>query len=109
MVSFVMVVNEVTTEQLAKMLEIQARSHEKLRWVSQGHPALPQQYQQNQFGVYSPGMQQANKQVPNTSPVRNEVVYNYVRLEWNEEAAHFAREIFDLFIREERKEMEQAG
>jgi hypothetical protein len=101
MAQFVMIINEVTTEELAKILEIQSRSGEKLRWVSQGHP------QSNPPGISSPNMQQAVRTVGN--PPKQEVVYNFIRLEWPESSAHFAREILNLFAREEKKESAQAG
>lgn len=99
MAQFVMVVNEVTTEQLSKILDIQARSGEKLRWVSQGHP-----YQQNALAVSSPQMQQGVRVTAGTNPPKQEVVYNFVRLEWPIESSEYAKEIFNLFVRDEKKE-----
>ena len=106
MTNFVMVINEVTTEELAKILEIQARSGDRLCWVSQGHPAPNNA--QNQPVVFSPQMQQTMKNLGGNPP-KQEAVYNFVRLEWPVEAAHFAREVFNLFVREEKKEAAQAG
>jgi len=99
MASFVMVVNGVTAEQLEKILSIQGRSENKIRFVPQGN--------QQQGQVISQALNQSNSTTPGTPP-RVTVSFQNVRLEWGEDAAHFAEEVFKLFIRHEHRE-EKAG
>lgn len=99
-----MVVNDVTTVELEKLLAIQVRSKDTIRFIPQGLPGNigPNS---NQHNVFSPTMMQAQINVGG----KPEVVYQWVRLEWGDNAAKFAREIFDLFVREDEAEAQQAG
>jgi hypothetical protein len=99
--SFVMVISNVTGKQLENIIGIQVKSENKITFVPQGLQGQP-----NNPSVYSPTMAKGALAHGNSST--SEVVYNFVRLEWGENAAHFAKEVFDLFIHEEKKEEKAA-
>lgn len=99
MAQFVMVINGVSAEEMEKVFTIQAKSDNKFRFVPQAI-----QMQGNNVGSQAFNQQQINQ----GNPPKSRSIYNNVRLEWDEHGAHFAKDIFDLFIREERKE-EKAG
>lgn len=99
MSSFVLVIHGVTAQQLEKILEIQTRSNDKLRW-------FPQTVNNN--GVQSQAFLATVQTIPvPNQPPRQIATYNNLRLEWDDTAASFAREVLDLFTQE--RKLAQAG
>jgi hypothetical protein len=90
MSSFVMVINDVTGPQLERLLAVQTRSENKVRFIPQGKQQNP--------GITSPAL--AETIVPNQQPIQ--VRYNWVRIEWNGEASHLAKEVFEIFHEDKR-------
>ena len=102
MAQFTLVINEVSGEELEKIIGIQVKSGNKLTFVPQGL-----QGQQTGAVVLSPTMAKGTVNVGN--PPKSTIVYNNVRIEWNMDAAQFATELFALFTREERSQERKAG
>jgi hypothetical protein len=93
MASFVTVISSVTAEQLEKIIGIQVRSENKLRFVPQGFPGQP--HNPNAGVLSSPPLVQTTAN--EGQPPKQVVAYVNVRLEWDEKAGHFFREVLDLF------------
>lgn len=94
MATFVMVINQITSEQFEKMIAIQVKSGDKIKFVPQptnNHAVTTQQF--------TSSVQNVNR----SGQTVQEQVYANVRLEWTDDGAKFAREIFDVFIREDQK------
>jgi len=96
MANFVLVINGVNAEHLEKILAIQAKSGNKVRFVPQGNP----QVGMVGSAALAENFTQSGQQKFST--------FNNVRLEWSDDGAHFAREAFDLFIKPEHRE-QKAG
>jgi hypothetical protein len=100
MSQFVMVINQITSEQFNKLISIQVKSQDKIKFV----PQASQQFAVNTSAFVS-SIQNAIKDGKNTP----EQIYSNIRLEWTDEAAHFAREVFDMFIKTDLEQVQKAG
>jgi hypothetical protein len=98
MAQFVMVLSGATSEEFEKIISIQVRSGDKLKFVPQAvayQPNIPE----------SVGSGALHSQA---IPGQSKQQYHNIRLEWDDSATKFAREVFDLFIKEEKKEEKAA-
>lgn len=88
MKQFTLVVQQVTSEELEKVLAIQSKSNSAIKWTPQ---------QNNANGVTVPDFSsQIVQRVANgkQEPIQ---IYNNLRLDWDEKSAHLARQILDVF------------
>ena len=99
MKQFTLAVQQVTTEELEKVLAIQAKSKNAVRWT-------PQQTNANNVTVPALTSQFVNVTVNNKQ--EQQQIYSNLRLDWDENGATFAREILDIFTPHHAKEA-QAG
>jgi len=100
MAQFVMVINQITSEQFNQLIAIQVKSEDKIKFTPQST---------NSFGVTTSAFVSQVQIVNKNGKQMQEQIYNNVRLEWTDEAAHFAREVFDMFIKTDQAQTQKAG
>ena len=88
MPQFVMVISQATSEQFEKIISIQVKSKDKIRFLPQGAQGTT---------VNSPPLVASSQQVTRNNQAVTEQFYSNIRLEFGDDAAQFAHEIYDLF------------
>lgn len=100
MSQFVMVVNQITSEQFNKLISIQVKSQDKIKFIPQAS---------NNFAVTTAAFVSSIQNLNQGGKNIQEQIYANLRLEWTDEAAHFAREIFDMFVKTDLPQVQKAG
>lgn len=100
MLQFVLSISEITPEQYEKVIAIQVKSRDKVRFVPQNS---------NNLGISTPAFTAVTQTFNRNGRMEQEVKYTGGRFEWAEDGALYAKEIFELFIPASQAQVQKAG